>query len=337
VPVGGGDFFLLGANYPWKSYGGDFGANAWGTYGVHTKAPEIGGELAALRGDEMYVARWFVFTDGRAGINFDAQGYPIGLEDHVFKDMDEAVALAQGAGVYLIPVLLDFHWAFWAKSEGGVQMGGRRDTLSDPAKRAALVEAVVAPLLDRYADAPAILAWEIMNEPEWVISDLPEPSVNGEADALSLADFYAFSAAVADEVHARTSAYVTLGSASLKWHKVWTPEFAATRQLPVIALDFYQAHYYPWMDGQSLQDHPELGTVAFSPLVQDAGALGLDRPLVVGELAMSSDAGATLDTLVAKGYAGAWPWSVNADFSIDRGGVRAWAWARPELVKLPAP
>ena len=31
VPVGGEDKFLLGANYPWKSYGGDFGANAWGT------------------------------------------------------------------------------------------------------------------------------------------------------------------------------------------------------------------------------------------------------------------------------------------------------------------
>ncbi|MCA9715178.1 MAG: hypothetical protein KC468_10900, partial [Myxococcales bacterium] len=147
----------------------------------------------------------------------------------------------------------------------------------------------------------------------------------------------ALCASVADEVHARTDAYVTLGSASLKWHRVWTPAFAAERGLPVIDLDIYQAHYYSWMDGQAYDDHPELGTVAFSPLVQDYGALGLARPMVVGELALSSDAGATLDVILSRGYAGAWPWSLNADFSIDAAGVKAWSDGQGALTQLPPP
>ncbi|MCB9569024.1 MAG: hypothetical protein H6710_17720 [Myxococcales bacterium] len=337
VPVGGGDYFLLGANYPWKSYGGDFGANNWGTYGVHTKGDEIGGELNGLAADRMRVIRWFVLTDGRAGVAFDAQGTPTGLGEHVFEDMDEALARAEAAGVYLVPVLLDFSWVFWASQDNGVQMGGHTDTIDDPAKRAALVDAVIVPLLDRYADAPAILAWEIMNEPEWVIADIPDPAVDGKAAPIALADFYALAADVAGEVHARTGAYVTLGSACLKWSRVWTPAYAAAHDLPALDLDFYQAHYYPWMDGLALDGHPELGTVDFSPTVQDYAPLGLDRPLVIGELALSSDAGATLDTLKSRGWAGAWPWSLNADFAIDGPGVKAWAEGQGALVDLPAP
>lgn len=337
VPVGDGDYFLLGANYPWLNYGGDFGGNAWGVYGVHTEVGEVGAHFDQLQGYGARVVRWFVFTDGRAGIDFDGAGVPTGLGEHVLEDMQAAVELARGRGLYLVPVLLDFHWMFWAKQEGGVQIGGRSDTLTDPSKRAALVEDVVTPLLQAFADEPAILAWEIMNEPEWSISDLPAASPSGEANAVPLADFYAFAAATADAVHAHTSAYATLGSASLKWHRVWTPAFAAAHGLPTLALDFYQTHYYPWMDGQGFAGDPELGTVQFSPMVQSYAALGLDRPMVVGEFILSDQAPTRLDALLANGYAGAWPWSLTSDYSVDGPGMAGWAAQHADLVDLPAP
>lgn len=335
IPVGDGEFFLLGANYPWLNYGGDFGANNWGTYGVHTKQAEVGAHFDAMQGYGLRVARWFVFTDGRAGISFAGDGTPTGLGEHVLGDMQEAVAIARARGIYLVPVLLDFHWMFWSQQNNGVQTGGRSDTLKDPAKRAALVDAVIVPLLQAFADEPAILAWEIMNEPEWSISDLPAASPDGGADAVPLADFYAFAAAVADAVHAETSAYVTLGSASLKWYRVWTPEFAAAHGLPPLGLDFYQTHYYPWMDGQMWSGDPELGTVQFSPTVQTYADLGLDRPMVVGEFIASDQAAARLDVLLANGYAGAWPWSVTSDYSLDGPGMKMWADTHAALVGLP--
>jgi hypothetical protein len=94
------------------------------------------------------VVRWFVFTDGRAGIIFDNSGTPSGLGEDVLADFDAAVGdRPRQRGVYLVPVLFDFHWMFWAKQEGQVQIGGRSDTITDPVKRAALVEKVVVPLL----------------------------------------------------------------------------------------------------------------------------------------------------------------------------------------------
>jgi hypothetical protein len=87
-------------------------------------------------------------------------------------------------------------------------------------------------------------------------------------------------------VHTHTTAYVTLGSASLKWLKVWTPRSPPHKGSRPSNLDFYQAHYYPWMDGQSSPTTPTTAPSS-SRRTSRPTSLGLDRPLVIGELIIS--------------------------------------------------
>ncbi len=112
-----------------------------------------------------------------------------------------------------------------------------------------------------------------MNEPEWSIADLPAASPDGGADAVPLADFYAFAGAVADAVHANTSAYVTLGSASLKWYARVDARVRGGPRVAAAGARLYQTHYYPWMDGQMWTGDPGAGDGAVL-----ADGAGVRRP-----------------------------------------------------------
>jgi hypothetical protein len=91
------------------------------------------------------------------------------------------------------------------------------------------------------------------------------------------------------------------------------------------------------MDGQSWTDHPDYGSLKFSPMEQTYSELGLDHPLVVGELIISDSAGARLDTLKSNGYAGVWPWSLTSDYSLDLPGLKTWAEPTPTWSTCPRP
>ena len=70
--------FWHGCNYPWSTdgtsiyYGMDFGANVWGSHaGVSTRRLAIVRDFEQMAGLGFTVARWFVFADGRSGIEYD--------------------------------------------------------------------------------------------------------------------------------------------------------------------------------------------------------------------------------------------------------------------------
>ena len=76
--------------------------------------------------------RWFVFTDARAGITFDAAGLPTGIDDFVFKDLNAALEIAQKHNIAINFVLLDFHLIWDAQVENGVQLGGHTAMIATP-------------------------------------------------------------------------------------------------------------------------------------------------------------------------------------------------------------
>ncbi|MEO8285467.1 MAG: glycoside hydrolase family 2 TIM barrel-domain containing protein [Chloroflexota bacterium] len=320
----GGDWYLLGVNYPYYHYGNDFGGNAWGNYGVHDPATyaAVDADFTKLSSLGVRTVRWFVFADGRAGIMFDAEGLPTGLDEFVMQDFDAALEIAQKHNIGLNLVLLDFRFMYDAQVENGVQMGGHAAVLATPAGQQALVRNVFEPLFRRYANHPAILSWEVMNEPEWTLRDAG--TVHKEVSQPStLANFRAFAKLTVEAIHNVAGSYATLGCADMKWSQNWVG----------LGLDYYQIHYYDWMQPYSTDNLFALR----------AESLRLDRPVVVGEFpADHSTVAALRDYLniwYMNGYAGAWAWSYRADATWggpDPEVLGSWADAHKPALDFPA-
>jgi hypothetical protein len=285
-------------NYPYHRYGNDFGGNAWGSYGVHdpTTYAQVDADFARMSSLGVRAVRWFVFADGRAGITFDAQGLPTGLDLSVMPDFDAALEIAQRHNIGLNLVLLDYRFLWDAQTVNGVQQGGHSSVLATAAGQQALVQNVFEPVFRRYANNPAILSWEVMNEPEWGLQDAGD--VGSEiSHPLTLATFRSFAQLTIDAIHNIAGSYATIGSADMKWAKNWLG----------LGLDYYQIHFYDWMQPWSTDN-------LFAVRAQ---SLQLDRPVVVGEFPAdhSKVAGLRdyLNTWYANGYAGAWAWSFGGD------------------------
>lgn len=320
----GGTWFLLGMNYPWHEYGNDFGNNARGSFGVHNESTyrAVDADFAKMSRMGVNTVRWFVFGDGSVGITYDNDGMPTGIDRNVFPDMDAALEIAQRHNIYLDLVLLDFLFMKDAEWKDGVQAGGHAKVINSDKGQKALVNKVFKPLFQRYGQNPYILSWEVMNEPEWAVSDFGKVD-DRFSDPSTLDNFRQFTQRVADAVHEETDSYVTIGTASLQWVSSWTD----------LNLDYYQAHYYDWMRSSQPDNlfHAE------------GDEIGLDRPVVVGEFPAAHSRTAELkhylDTWYANGFAGAWPWSfkkVDGQGSPDGDTFSSWATDHSESVSIPA-
>jgi hypothetical protein len=283
--------FLKGANLPWIHYGIDFGSNPWRPEGGVSQ-PEERAQLedvfTQLSAAGVQYVRWFLFCDGRAGIQFSAGGRPLGIDEFVFRDMDVALAAAGRHGIRIMFVLLDFLWCNPVSATRGVQLGGRSHVIADAASRDALLTAVLRPVLQRYADEPQILAWDIINEPEWI-------------ETVGASDLHAFLVDSVGLIHENTSHPATVGSAGVRWRDRYTG----------IGLDFYQVHWY-----DALKHQPSLET----PISR----LGFDRPVLLGEFPTKGSK-RTPDEIVeaarVAGYSGAFYWSVLSNDDCSAGSA----------------
>ncbi len=301
--------FVVGANLPWIGYGTDVGASAWYPIGGLSAQPAaldvLDRTFAELGRDGVTVVRAFVLCDARSGVRFDEKGVPLGLDDAVFPDIDALLASALRHQIRLMPVLLDFHLCNPLRVVHGVQLGGRRRLIADPEMRLALVDLVLRPILERYGDAESVIAWDVMNEPEWCLGSEPPDSL-GSLPFETLQEFLAQAVRCVRE-SARQP--VTVGCASTTWLELVRP----------LGLDFYQVHWYE-----------RFGWAALERPVAELG-LG-DRPVILGEF--SGRSASVLDVLDAAkqaGYRGAFVWSVLAGDDQSGYPSELVAWARTQV------
>ena len=249
-------------------------------------------EIQDITSGSFPIARVFVFADGRASPEFTATGHVTALDGSFFRDFDALVEAAARTNVLLVPVLLDFNWCSQQKIVSGVPLGGHADVIRDADKRQSFL-AILTQLLQRYGKHPAVVAWDIINEPEWVITEVPEKIPDFRADFVPLADMQEFVKACADLVHRFTDDFVTLGSARRKWLQLWRG----------LGLDFYQFHWYDHFSSDEPFPWPP------------AWLLGLDRPVVIGEVPVQNTRYSPEEFIAAAaagGYAALLFWSCRA-------------------------
>lgn len=283
--------FTPGANYPWHWYGVDFGISPWGHLGVSTPdaRKEVEEDFADLNAHGVKVVRWFVFGDGRSGIQFNKHGYVTGIDGKVLPDMEAAVEIARRYDIKIVFVLTDFTM-FSDDTRTAGRPWGSSALINDPAKRRSLIEKAFRPVVKHFADEKQILAWEVVNEPEWVMSigRLPHPS-RGE---IATADMLKFVKDTTTMMHGNSTQMVTLGSASRWWVTIWAD----------CGLDFLQFHYYPVVETKAVMRMPK-------------SLLMVDVPVIVGEFPSANTKYSLtqhLDAFADAGYDGAWVWSYRA-------------------------
>lgn len=281
--------FMEGANLPWLRYGNDFGANAWSPRGGVSRPEErekLHHVFRELKERGVFILRWFLLCDGRAGIRFNAAGTPAGLDPFVFADLDAALETAAAAGLKIIFVLFDFLWFGDGIMVNGVQVRGRGGVIRDDYRQRTLRRRVLKPLFKRYGRSPVILAWDIVNEPEWITRGCGGFS----GTAVGFLTMRRFIKRTARQVHRHTAQLATVGLGN-------------AAGLPLVrdcGLDFYQVHWYERWE-------------SVAPLDRPVADLGLDRPVLLGEfpsMNSSRPAPAIVSASRKSGYCGALVWSL---------------------------
>lgn len=283
--------FVVGANLPWLQYGCDFGANAWqpeGGVARPDRRERLDLTLARLADNGLSILRWFLLCDGRAGVRFAHDGTATGLDDWFWRDLEAGVEAARRHRLSVAFVLFDFWWWRRRRRVAGVACGGHRRAAARGTRRDGLIDHVVAPILARCGSDPAIAAWDIVNEPEWVT--LGYGTANPLASVLpsAMRDFIGQCAA---RVHQEARHPATVGLASWRGLKL----------VKELGLDIYQVHWYDRLDRRAPLD-------ALIPRT-------LDRPVWLGEFPTAGSSRTVpqiLETARAAGYAAALGWSAEA-------------------------
>jgi hypothetical protein len=297
--------FVVGVNLPWIGYGTDVGASAWYPTGGLSAQPAarvlLDETFAALARDGVSAVRTFLLCDVRSGVRFDADGMPTGLDKSVLPDIDVLVAGARRHEIQLIPVLLDFHLCNVPRIVDGVQLGGRSRLIAEPHARSAFIDLVLRPIVERYRDEEAIVAWDVMNEPEWCLGIGPPAIQPVPFDTLQ-----AFLWQAVRCVQESASQPVTVGCAGTGLLNLVRP----------LGLDFYQLHWYE--------------RFGWAALERPVGDLDLDdRPVILGEFSgRNASVTDVLDAAKRAGYAGALVWSVLSDDDQSAYPADLVAWAR---------
>jgi hypothetical protein len=322
---------LVGINYPWIDCGWDFGdpPPAWvASESVaawrENKRKQIEEDFRLFAAQGIRAVRWFIMADG---LNYGmgalaprkaSNGWtfnPLPAENSFYSrfvnDFEFALQVCRNNNLKLFPSLIDSSWCWQGNpvaDNSGIIKGGRYDVVRDPEKRQEFFDWILDPLLElsmRYLDS--IYAWELINEPEWVVRNFWPWWKKDRDRMVSRKEMKAF---IAEGIHRINAKRLPDGSSAFPssvgfahWKSL--DEWDAGK----LGITLHQFHYY----AQQNCELPKCADAVDPPCIvgEFATAAGKDWP----DLLVRGSGQTTTNRLLCienKGYPACFLWSAKA-------------------------
>lgn len=297
--------FLNGANVPYVNFARDIGPGKTYFHQFETmfrQVHEAGGNCMRL----------WLHTNGVNTPAFGQSGYVAGPGKSAIEDTRTILDLACENKIGLILCLWSFDMLRWELDDAVRQRN--KHLLTDTQYTQAYIKYALEPMVKALKGHPALLAWEIFNEPEgmtdefgWKYCDHVKMQdiqrvVNQCAGAIRRFD---------PQVLITNGAWSVISTSDTgNCKNFYTDEaLIAAGHDPDGILDFYSMHYYDWLGKEK------------SPFRKSASCWQLDKPVVCAEFEMTASFGIAAHEkhikLYKNGYAGAlgYAWGPVDNFS----------------------
>ncbi len=151
------DLFLSGTNLAWLSFAQDIGAGK-------TDLNSFADIFLLIHENGGNAVRWWLHTDGSSTPEFNPQGYVVGPGKTTISDIKKVLDLAWEREVGVILTLWSFDML--RSDKGSAILERNKKLLLDTNYTRAYINNSLIPMVDSLKGHPAIIAWEIFNEPE---------------------------------------------------------------------------------------------------------------------------------------------------------------------------
>lgn len=316
ITVHGKTLFLSGLNLAWDKFSQDVGDDPI-NINVMKKA------IQDVRDSGGNSFRLWLFTNNAYDPKYDATtGLVTGLGTNTINNVKQVLDVADSNGVVVSLCLLSFD--LMQNAESNISIANNTKMLTTDSGTTAFINNALVPLVTALKDHPAIMSWEIFNEPEGMIKEQDGWATN--ASDIKTVNVQRFVNKVAAAI--KKAAPTQLVSSSAVTFKtsskvsgfldIWSDSALVAQGGDATGtLDFIQVHYYP-----------DWGASTVDPFMHPASYWGLNKPIVLGEFPAASwstscmtsqNETAALQYAYDNGYAGAMGWSYNT-FSTTSNG-----------------
>lgn len=312
--INGQKRFMSGMNIAWIGFGSDVGDKGIAISSFTDKVKQI----RKAGGNAM---RWWLHTDASNCPKIDETGAVTGLGANTIKNMRMALDTAYAYGVVLDMCLFSFDLLVPGDGTGksgysNYNLDYNHKFLTDTSKITTYLNNALKPILDSVGSHPAVMCWEVFNEPEGMLASANWSHVTKK---ITQNDILRITNRIAGFVHRNSKKMASTGIASFSYVSEYSDaKLKAAGGDPDGYLDFYMAHYYPEWQGEDI-----------SPFHNQASKWNMDRPILIGEFPANDWSSSTqgpsskqplkssmtskdaFNWAYEKGYAGAMSWAMT--------------------------